>query len=216
MSDWPESTREHYRREIMRGFNVDYKTACRFLDGKIHYCIRGKHFLPATTEYFPMGKRPHSGLTSICYGCRKRVSRPVPIEYRREYYRRTEVRARMYTYEANKRARKKSLPHSFTIEQRAFAIEYFHNSCAVCGRQLFDLFGEHKLAFDHWIPLSSPECPGSTVTNLIPLCHGVNGCNNSKHARDPHEWLTARYGKRRAQAIIDRIEAYFAIVGQSS
>lgn len=111
--------------------------------------------------------------------------------------------------------RVKAYRHKFSRKQKRFALEYFNNCCAVCGHQLLDLFGDTKLHFDHWIPLSDPATPGTVVTNMIPLCGGKGGCNNSKHARDPREWLTARYGKRRAQAIIDRIEAYFAIVGQS-
>lgn len=107
------------------------------------------------------------------------------------------------------RARKTGLPDTFTKEEWARALDYFHGCCAVCGRQLNDLFGEHTAAMDHWIPLSSSECPGTVATNMLPLCHGLDGCNNAKAGRMPEEWLNERYGRRKAKQILERITAYF-------
>lgn len=129
---------------------------------------------------------------------------------RREYQRQNLDRFRINGH--NYRARKRGLPNTLTIEQMQFALEYFNYCCAVCGRQLLDLFGERKLALDHWIPLSFSECPGTTVANLVPLCHGKDGCNNSKHDRDPQEWLISRFGKRKAHKILSNIETYFKVV----
>ena len=114
------------------------------------------------------------------------------------------------TVTRRRRARKRSLPDTFTSSDWLYALEYFNHSCAVCGRQLRDLLGEHTAAADHWIPLASSDCPGSVVTNLLPLCHGVNGCNNRKQARDPVEFLETEFGARRAREILARIESYFA------
>jgi len=47
---------------------------------------------------------------------------------------------------------------------------------------------------------------------MIPLCHGLGGCNNSKSDKDPEPWLTKRFGKRKAAVILKRIHAYFALV----
>jgi hypothetical protein len=47
---------------------------------------------------------------------------------------------------------------------------------------------------------------------MIPLCHGERGCNNLKNARMPAEWLIERFGKRKAKAILDRIEVFFQVV----
>lgn len=111
-----------------------------------------------------------------------------------------------------KRARKRGLPNDFTAEQARFAIEFWHGCCAYCGRQFHDIFGERTLAFDHYIPLSSPDCPGTTAGNMLPVCHGVDGCNTTKNARDPEEWLMSRFGKRAARKKLAEIEAYFEIV----
>lgn len=86
------------------------------------------------------------------------------------------------------------------------ALEYFHDCCAVCGRPQ-GLW--HTLAQDHWIPLSSPDCPGTTAKNIVPLCHGIDGCNNKKNSKNPETWLVETYGIRKAKSILQRIESYF-------
>lgn len=114
--------------------------------------------------------------------------------------------------EHKRRARKSALPATFTADDWQCALDYFNGSCAVCGRQLNDLFGTHKAAQDHWIPLIKGG--GYVPENMIPLCHGQDGCNNSKHARDPIEWLTERYGTRKAKQILKRVNDYFEWVKQ--
>lgn len=111
--------------------------------------------------------------------------------------------------ETRRRARKQNLPDVFTGENWLRALNYFNGCCAVCGRPLRDLFGSHTASADHWIPLASPNCPGTVPTNIVPLCHGEGGCNNTKHASEPTDWLTRAFGKRRAKGILKRIEAYF-------
>src|SRR5258708_28558449 len=109
-----------------------------------------------------------------------------------------------------RRARRCSLPDTFTFEQWMYCLAFFDNRCAVCGRPI-GLW--HTLTQDHWIPLSNPNSPGTISTNIIPLCHsrkdGEFGCNNMKYNRDALEWLTDKYGLRRAKQIADRIQAYF-------
>lgn len=113
----------------------------------------------------------------------------------------------------HRRARARHLPRKYTANQWIRALDYFSRKnihcCAVCGRPP-GLW--HTLSADHWIPISSPDCPGTVPTNIVPLCHGIDGCNNSKNSRDPVEWLTDKFGSRRAKRILARIEAYFAWV----
>lgn len=104
------------------------------------------------------------------------------------------------------RARKRGLPDNFTSRDWEHALVYFGGCCAVCGRHP-GLW--HTLAADHWIPLKSPDCLGTIRKNIVPLCHGVGGCNNSKHDRPAEEWLIDKFGKRKAKQIIQRIQAYF-------
>lgn len=128
-------------------------------------------------------------------------------ERRRRYLLIHPEKARIY--KQARRARKRSLPSAFTVTNWRHCLDYFHYSCAVCGRQLRDLFGEHTAAADHWIPLNSPDCPGTIPTNIIPLCHGIGGCNSKKQDRDPVEFLETEFGKRKAKQILARIQAYF-------
>jgi hypothetical protein len=110
------------------------------------------------------------------------------------------------------RARKRQLQDTLTLVQWSRAVSYFDSCCAICGRALNGLF--HTAAADHWLPLSSADCPGTTASNIVPLCHGVDGCNNSKSNRDPVEWLEWKFGERKAKRILKRIEAYFEWVRQ--
>jgi hypothetical protein len=111
-----------------------------------------------------------------------------------------------------RRAKFLALPDTFTVDDWIFALAYFHGCCAACGRQLNDLFGERTAAADHWIPLNAPDCPGTVPENIVPLCHGKDGCNNSKHAKHPIEWLIERFGKHKANQINQRIQEFFANV----
>jgi hypothetical protein len=108
-----------------------------------------------------------------------------------------------------RRARKRGLPDTFTVIEQAFCRQYFHYSCAICKRE--EGF-EWIVSMDHWIPITSTACPGTIATNMIPLGHGLGGCNNSKSDKDPEPWLTKRFGKRKAAVILKRIHAYFALV----
>jgi len=119
-----------------------------------------------------------------------------------------EARANNMRYEA----RKRGLPATFDIEARAFMLSYWGYACAVCGRQE-GLFG-WTLADDHTIPLSAPDCPGTVATNMLPLCHGKGGCNNSKSTKNLQVWLISRFGKRKAAVITRKITDYFAKVSQ--
>lgn len=122
------------------------------------------------------------------------------------------VRAKKLRY----RARKKGLPNNYTSTDWQRALDYFAYHCAVCGNPLNGLF--HTAAADHWIPLSDarPDNPGTVPWNIIPLCHGDRGCNNSKGSGDPLDWLTRTFGKRRAKKILARIEIYFKWVRTQS
>jgi hypothetical protein len=107
---------------------------------------------------------------------------------------------------ARRQARQRNLPDAYTASDWENALLYWGNRCAVCGRPA-GLW--HRLAADHWIPLTSPDCPGTIPTNIIPLCHGVGGCNNSKKNKMPMAWLVGKYGQKKAAEISQKVEAYF-------
>jgi hypothetical protein len=78
-------------------------------------------------------------------------------------------------YERRRNTRKKQLPFNFTVDDEKRALEYWHGCCAICGRQLRDLFGETEPQFDHWIPLTDkrPDNPGTVPENMVALCNPV-------------------------------------------
>lgn len=103
-----------------------------------------------------------------------------------------------------RRARMMGLEATLTFSEWEHCIDYFNNCCAMCGRPK-GFF--HTIGLDHWIPLERGG--GTTADNVLPMCCGYDGCNNEKSDRDPHTWLTTRFGARRAAAIEARIAAYF-------
>lgn len=113
-------------------------------------------------------------------------------------------RVHMRVSQARRIARKRDSENTFTSQDWKIALGYFDNKCAVCNRPA-GLF--RKLAMDHWVALSKGG--STTPKNIVPLCDGFGGCNESKHNRDATEWLTERYGKQKAKQILNRIQVYF-------
>lgn len=97
-----------------------------------------------------------------------------------------------------RRARKRSLPDTYTSDEWLFALQYFGHACAYCG-------SPERLTADHFIPLNSPDCPGTVADNMIPACHI---CNSGKCDNDPVAWLVERFGDERAHEILSIIGAY--------
>lgn len=96
-------------------------------------------------------------------------------------------------------ARKKSLPDTLTANDWRVCLDYWRHQCCVCGSR-------QKLCAEHWIPLSSPNCPGTVVSNIVVMCLS---CNSSKHNSVAELWLVGRLGNHEAGKVLKRIEAYF-------
>ncbi len=112
------------------------------------------------------------------------------------------------------RARKRSLPNTWTEAQWVKCLKYWGHMCAVCEYPLSDIFNSVKKHADHWIPLSykGVDNPGTVATNMICLC---DKCNHSKNDSDPIIWLTSQYGKRKANQIFKRVAEYFKWIEMS-
>lgn len=125
-----------------------------------------------------------------------------------ERRRRPEYKQRKHINGLRRRAIERNLPNSFTTKDWSRALEYFQGRCAVCGLAPND---KRVIAGDHWIPVSSPDCPGTVVTNIVPLCHGLGGCNNRKLYLEAEVFLDRNFGEEAPQ-ILARIYAYFSWV----
>lgn len=126
-----------------------------------------------------------------------------------------------YKYQAQKakherRAIERNLGSDLTEDQWKRCLDYWGGCCAVCGQIATGLWT--TIAMDHWIAIKDPrpDNPGTTVGNIVPLCHGKRGipagkscCNQSKSNKDPAAWLIERLGKRKAKRKLAEIEAYF-------
>lgn len=133
---------------------------------------------------------------------RKRILENAKIRHKKDPTKRT-------SYMIRRRARENELPDNFTSNDWEFCLKWWNYSCAVCGRPSGE---SHIIAADHWIPISKSDSPGTVVWNIIPLCHGRKGCNNSKGGKDPIEWLIKKIGEGNANILINRINEYFSLV----
>ncbi len=111
----------------------------------------------------------------------------------------------------NSYTKRLGLPCTLTTEDWLLALDYWHHACAICERPR-GLW--HIIAMDHWIPVSDPRSdnPGTVPENILPLCHGIDGCNNSKGNRDASTWLSEKIGTVKAQRKMKQIIEYFNIV----
>ena len=139
-------------------------------------------------------------------------------KYQREWYKKNRARIlelnkirdekepeRRRMHAVRRRTKQAELPNDFTDKDWVKCLEYWNYRCAVCEKpqSLFNV-----LAADHWIPIANPDCLGTVPHNIIPLCHGENGCNNSKSKRDGATWLEQRLGKRKAAKRLKMIMDY--------
>lgn len=189
-------------------------------------CNQCKECKPLDSDHFYRDASLKSGFAGICIDCKLTNSKEFRIEnreslriraivYRAKHGEKHRISQAKYqrrnphktaVFGQRYRARKRNLPDNFTHEDERLMMEYWGNSCAVCGiglGGLFDFTGRH---IDHWIPLSSLDCPGTTAGNMLPLCET---CNVTKSWKMPDVWLIERYGEKEAQKILGRVERYF-------
>lgn len=187
------------------------------------YCRKCDTYYPATSEYFKQDKKKKDGFKYTCRTCSNKQSKSwrernpdkqkqlqhawydeKGVEYHRDYNDRNREQARLFV--SKRRARKRSLPDTLTKEEWQRALDYFSGRCAICGRPAGFW---HTIAADHWIPFAHPDCTGTIATNIVPMCHGNGGCNNSKNDHDALIWLHKTYGKKKGDSIYQRIMDYF-------
>lgn len=227
------ATREHFYKKTVDPLGVGHVCKeCTALYGRKRYAENKERILASRREYY--WRDPEKSRAKVRqytqdnheevnqrrrerYAANPEAKHESDRRYREKN--RAKIRARQRRWEqknpekakATKQryyGRRKNAETNFSGEDWQRALDYFHGCCAVCGRPLNDLFGTHRAAADHWIPLAKG---GSTTPgNIVPLCCGFGGCNNSKKDKLPRRWLTHRLGsKQKAQAKLAEIEAYF-------
>ncbi len=162
-------------------------------------CSKCGEMAPATREYW------YGELQQPCKKCQQK--------YGRQWSKNNREKARIAG--TRRWAQESALPKQFSEYDWNRCLEYWNGKCAVCERDASD---ELRIVKDHWIPVTSDSCPGLVAWNVVPLCHGLNGCNNSKNnSRFEYRtvaihWLTQRIGIENAEDKLKQIEDYFASV----
>lgn len=129
-------------------------------------CCRCK--IEKNSEYFNKNYKRKDGLSPICKKCKK--------EDRKRYIKNENYKNKLYFYKHKRRIREKNLLFSFDIKiYETVTLKFWNYSCVVCG-------SKENLQKDHFIPIISKECPGTTLYNIIPLCRK---CNLQKGSKNP-------------------------------
>jgi hypothetical protein len=164
-------------------------------------CSRCKRVLPKTPYYFKRKLEvKKSGLRYECKECNGH-------EFGEKVTNLGSKKKRNRIDLMKQRSIQEGVEFNFSRAEWENALAYFKYSCAVCGKKRFDSQRNTFLVADHWIPITKG---GATIpSNIVPLCNGMDGCNNSKHNRESIEWLTWRYGETLAAKILSEIEEYF-------
>lgn len=94
-----------------------------------------------------------------------------------------------------RRATKRALPATLTLEQWEAVQQHFDYRCAYCGK-------EEPLAQEHFVPLSKGGA--YTQNNIVPAC---KSCNSSKGAKDFFDWYPRQpfYSKSRERRILKHL-----------
>lgn len=182
-----ERIRSHQRREIDNDF----------ADRKRARARRNYHKSKLNPEWH---KKQQQRIREIQ---RKRRLTSKVIEQEKQYAQSERGRAVSAMSRLRRRDKKNNSPFHYTKTNWNVCLEYFHYSCAYCGKQR-DLF--HPLEAEHFIALATKDTPGTIRSNIVPACRY---CNASKANRPADEWLVEKLGKRKAKQKLAEIKAYF-------
>lgn len=184
-----------------------------------YYQVNANHIRAKARQYHSNNREKRLAYKRQWHHLNIKKVRAYNVSYRDRYHELTQRsrHEKPEVYKAIKqrrRARELDLPDTFTSEDWLYALDYFNHCCAVCGRSFAESNGDYKPHADHWIPLSSPSCPGTVPTNIVPLCGGRSGCNQSKSSKMPVDWLYLIYDEKCAQEILERIERYIKHIAE--
>ena len=134
-----------------------------------------------------------SNKATICEKGRARYQNNGPeyAEYKKEYRQGHLELCCMYSQ--RRRARRRLLPATLTVEQWEQIKKDFDGKCAYCGEEL-------PLEQEHFLPLTKGG--EYTVDNIIPACRS---CNCSKGVKLPNDWYPSfkHYSKKRENKILE-------------
>lgn len=170
-------------------------------------CTKCKIEKPGDTEHFSPNHKKRNGLSSWCRECMRTRAREKMRERRADPVERIKVKEekrRHYLSAKGKEMKVRSMARDNARQRHSKTEERFgkemvwvwtpelweeckarFQGCAYCGVSPEGVTIEQ----DHFIPLSHPDCPGTTPWNMVSACQH---CNRSKGALHPRDWLAKK------------------------
>lgn len=187
--------KKHYRA------NREYWSQ-KHLDNKESINERHKKYYKASREYWIKRYQDNKDRILSLNKQWRKVNQEKHRELSRKWY--SENKEKKVITEQKRRARKKSLPNSWTNEDREFTLEYFGDSCCLTGEN-------EDIHFDHVIPLSIGH-GGTIVGNMVPLRADLN---RSKGNKNIFEWFyEVKDQHNLSQEKFDRLIEYLADINE--
>lgn len=192
---------ENHKKWIIDKRGEDWKPKFNGIEHKFiediehKWCPIGKHWVPIAQ--FHKSSERRDGVAGICIQHAKEAAQAYhATEKSRQVikaWKQTptgkESQRRLWRRKATE---KKQLPYSWDPEDEHFAYDIFEHRCAYCGNEI----GFLTLEFDHFVPRASK---GATVPeNMVPCCKECNHGIGGKFEREVMEWLTGKFGEKRA------------------
>lgn len=168
---------------------------CRICYARSRYVSKSTHLLCQKSVCHPDRKHYAKGLCKLCYTRNRLIkyrAMPDKIQVLREKQRLYKQLQRANNPE-NARAkrhaeksRRKGCEGSYTGSEFESLKDKYNRCCISCGRNEEELIKAGlQIVPDHVYPLLPKSGPKGInyIWNIQPLCHGIGGCNNSKHNR---------------------------------
>lgn len=180
---WKEDS-ERIQKQRKEHYKINKERLCKYRAE--HYQDNKEHFREQARKHYRDNKEYYSMHDKFYYYANKEK-----VSLRKKLYiKNNPTKAKMYIQK--RRAMKRKLPATLTVEQWENIKKYFNNRCAYCGKEL-------TLQQEHFIPLTKGG--EYTINNIIPAC---KICNSSKNNKDFLEWYPKYkyYSKKREKFIL--------------
>lgn len=182
--DHPEEIKQ-LRRDAYRRSHPNQKTIEQVKAEKLakadrteKACKKCKKVKPI--EEFGLSKKTADGRQYQCLTCfaehgrARYASNPKILEYRKQWVKINPEGQKNQNHK--RRALKKGIPGSHTVEQWKALCKKFKNRCVCCGKS-------GKLTRDHIVPITNSNS-SNDISNIQPLCYSCNSSKNNRFSVD--------------------------------
>jgi 5-methylcytosine-specific restriction endonuclease McrA len=157
---------------VTNQWRKDHPEAVKAINKRVRSKRRGAHLQYMKEYHARRGPEPYTPEIAKRRRLARQKNRDKYLEYRQRWISNPDNRRKYNVWQANRRARERSAPGSFSLEDWLVICAAAAWKCLRCGE-------ERPLSIDHVVPLSMG---GSNYpSNLQPLCQPCNAAKGNRH-----------------------------------